>query len=570
MADNYLCVFGSLCYNFDFAKRSKKEGALISANDVSLQFGKRILFDGVNITFNPGNCYGIIGANGSGKSTFLRILSGDLDTTLGTVSVAGGVRISVLSQDQFAFDESTVLMTVVMGHKELYKVMEEKDELYNKPDFSEADGLRASELEAEFAEMNGWNADSEAAKLLSDLGITEDLHQQQMKQLEGSQKVRVLLAQALFGNPDILILDEPTNHLDVDACMWLEEFLINFENTAIVVSHDRHFLDKVCTHVCDIDFGKIRMYSGNYSFWIEASQLALRQRSESNKKLEDKRKELQDFIARFSANASKARQATSRKKILEKLTLDEIKPSSRKYPFINFKPEREAGNDILHVENLTKSVDGQLMFKNFSLHAHKGDKIAFVGPNDLVKTTLFQILTGELKADSGSFKWGISTTQAYFPRDNQKYFDTDLNIVDWLRQYSFEKDENFIRGFLGRMLFTGEESLKSVRVLSGGEKVRCMFARMMLTGANVVILDEPTNHLDLEAITALNRGMESFPGTILFSSHDHQLVQTAANRIIELTPAGSIDRIGLAYDEYLEDARLKEQRQQLYGSLTST
>ena len=542
---------------------------MISANHVSLQFGKRVLFDGVDITFNPGNCYGIIGANGSGKSTFLNILSGDLDTTSGDVSVAGKKRISVLKQDQFAFDESTVLMTVVMGHKELYKVMKEKDELYNKPDFSDADGLRASELEAQFAEMSGWNADSEAGKLLSDLGIGEDLHQQQMKQLEGSQKVRVLLAQALFGNPDILILDEPTNSLDVDTCMWLEEFLINFENTAIVVSHDRHFLDKVCTHVCDIDFGKIQMYSGNYSFWIEASQLALRQRSDSNKKLEDKRKELQDFIARFSANASKARQATSRKKILERLTLDEIKPSSRKYPFINFKPEREAGNDVLHVENLTKFIDGQLMFKNFSLHVHKGDKIAFVGPNDLVKTTLFQILVGELKADSGSFKWGVSTTQAYFPRDNNKYFDVDLNIVDWLRQYSVEKDENFVRGFLGRMLFTGEESLKSVRVLSGGEKVRCMLARMMLTGANVVILDEPTNHLDLEAITALNRGMDSFPGTILFSSHDHQLVQTAANRIIELTPGGCIDRIGILYDEYLQDTRLKEQRQQLYGSLTS-
>ncbi|MDE2231284.1 MAG: ATP-binding cassette domain-containing protein [Candidatus Omnitrophica bacterium] len=537
---------------------------MISVNNVSLQFGKRVLFDGVNITFNPGNCYGIIGANGSGKSTFLKILAGDLETTKGTVSVAGGKRISVLKQDQFVFDEFMVLMTVLMGHKELYSVMREKDELYGKPDFGDADGLRASELEARFAEMNGWNAEAEAAKLLSDLGISEDLHQQQMKQLEGSQKVRVLLAQALFGNPDILILDEPTNSLDVDTCMWLEEFLINFENTAIVVSHDRHFLDKVCTHVCDIDFGKIQVYSGNYSFWIEASQLAMRQRSDANKKTEEKRKELQDFIARFSANASKARQATSRKKILEKLTLDEIRPSSRKYPFINFKPEREAGNDVLHVENLTKSIDGQLMFKNFSLHAHKNDKIAFVGPNDLAKTTLFQILMGELKADSGSFKWGVSTTQTYYPKDNTKFFETDLNVVDWLRQYSVEKDENFVRGFLGRMLFTGEESLKSVKVLSGGEKVRCMFSRMMLTGANVVILDEPTNHLDLEAITALNRGMESFPGTILFSSHDHQLIQTTANRIIELTPAGCIDKIGMAYDEYLEDARIKEQRQKLY------
>jgi len=540
---------------------------MLNVSNVSLQFGKRILFDGVNITFNPGNCYGIIGANGSGKSTFLKLLSGDMDTTNGTISVTGGKRISVLKQDQFAFDESTVLMTVIMGHKELYKVMTEKDELYAKPDFSDADGIRASELEAQFADMNGWNAESEAAKLLNDLGIGEDLHQQQMKQLEGSQKVRVLLAQALFGNPDILILDEPTNHLDIDTCMWLEEFLINFENTAIVVSHDRHFLDKVCTYVCDIDFGKIQMFSGNYSFWIEASQLALRQRSESNKKVEDKRKELQDFIARFSANASKAKQATSRKKILEKLTLDEIKPSSRKYPFINWKPDREAGNDVLHIENLTKTIDGQLMFKNFSLHAHKGDKIAFVGSNDLIKTILFQILTGEVKADSGSFKWGVSTTQAYFPKDNTKFFNVDLNIVDWLRQYSVEKDENFVRGFLGRMLFTGEESLKNVKVLSGGEKVRCMLSRMMLTNANVLVLDEPTNHLDLEAITALNRGLETFPGTILFSSHDHQLVQTVANRIIELTAAGCIDKMGIPYDQYLEDARIKEQRQQLYSTL---
>ncbi len=539
---------------------------MISASNVSLQFGKRVLFDNVNITFNPGHCYGIIGANGSGKSTFLKILSGDMDTTAGSVSVAGGKRISVLKQDQFAFDEITVLMTVIMGHKKLYQVMKEKDDIYAKPDFSDADGLRASELEAEFTELNGWNAESDAAKLLSDLGIGEELHQQQMKQLEGSQKVRVLLAQALFGNPDILILDEPTNSLDVDTCLWLEEFLINFQNTAIVVSHDRHFLDKVCTYICDIDFGKIQMYSGNYSFWIEASQLAMRQRSDSNKKTEEKRKELQDFIARFSANASKARQATSRKKILEKLTLDEIKPSSRKYPFIHWKPEREAGNDVLHIENLAKSLDGQLMFKHFSLHAHKGDKIAFVGPNDLVKTTLFQVLTGELKADSGSFKWGVSTSQTYFPKDNQKYFEADLNIVDWLRQYSVEKDENFVRGFLGRMLFTGEESLKKVKVLSGGEKVRCMLSRMMLTGANVLILDEPTNHLDLESITALNRGMEAFSGTILFSSHDHQLVSTVANRIIELTPGGCIDKIGISYDEYLEDARIKEQRHQLYNS----
>ncbi len=538
---------------------------MISANNVSLQFGKRILFDGVNITFNPGNCYGIIGANGSGKSTFLKILSGDIDTTTGNVSIMGGKRLSMLRQDQFAYDEYDVITTVIMGHKELYQVIQEKDALYAKADFSDADGLRASELEARFGEMNGWDAESEAGKLLSDLGIPEENHRLLMKQLEGSQKVRVLLAQALFGNPDILILDEPTNHLDVDTCLWLEEFLINFPNTAIVVSHDRHFLDKVCTYICDIDYGKIQTFTGNYSFWLEASQLALRQRSDANKKTEDRRKELQDFIARFSANASKAKQATARKKMLEKLTIDDIKPSSRKYPFINFKPEREAGNDVLHVENLTKMIDGQPMFKNFSLHANKGDKIAFVGPNDLAKTTLFQILMGELAADSGSFKWGVSTTQTYFPKDNNKYFNVDLNLIDWLRQYSKETDENFVRGFLGRMLFTGEESLKSVSVLSGGEKVRCMLSKMMLTGANVVVLDEPTNHLDLEAITALNKGMESFPGTILFSSHDHELVQTVANRIIELTPNGFIDRMGMKYDEYLEDELIKTQRHALYS-----
>ena len=536
---------------------------MISVDNVSLQFGKRVLFDGVNITFNPGNCYGIIGANGSGKSTFLKILAGEMDTTMGSVSVAGGKRISVLKQDQFAYDEFDCITTVIMGHRELYQVMKEKDEIYAKPDFSDTDGLRSSELEAKFAEMNGWDAETQAAKLLSDLGIAENLHRQPMKTLEGSQKVRVLLAQALFDNPDILILDEPTNHLDVDTCMWFEEFLINFPNTAIVVSHDRHFLDKVCTYVCDIDYGKIQSYTGNYSFWLEASQLALRQRSESNKKIEEKRKELQDFIARFSANASKARQATSRKKILEKLTLDEIKPSSRKYPFIHFKPEREAGNDVLHIENLTKSLDRQLMFKNFSLHVNRGDKIALVGPNDLVKTTLFQILMREIKADGGSLKWGVSTTQAYFPRDNKKYFEVDLTIVDWLRQYSKETDENFVRGFLGRMLFSGEESLKSVKVLSGGEKVRCMLAKMMLTGANVLILDEPTNHLDLESITALNRGMENFSGAILFSSHDHTLVQTVANRIIELTSQGSIDQM-MTYDEYLEDERSRNQRLALY------
>lgn len=537
---------------------------MLVVNNVSLQFGKRVLFDGANVTFSPGNCYGIIGANGSGKSTFLKILAGDIESTSGTVSLPKGKRLSMLRQDQFAFDQYTVLATVIMGHKELYQVMKEKDEIYAKPDFSDADGIRASELEGRFAEMNGWDAETEAAKLLSDLGIYAEQHQLLMSQIEGSQKVRVLLAQALFGNPDVLILDEPTNGLDVETCLWLEEFLGNFENIAIVVSHDRHFLDKICTNICDIDYNKVQSFKGNYTFWYEASQLALRQRGEQNKKTEEKRKELQDFIARFSANASKARQATARKKMLENLTIDEIKPSSRKYPFVGFKPEREAGNDVMFVQNLTKSIDGQLMFKDFTMHVNKGDKIAFVGPNDLAKTTLFQILMGEVTADSGNYKWGVSTTQAYFPKDNKKYFDSDLTIVDWLRQYTTNTDENFVRGFLGRMLFTGEESLKPVRVLSGGEKVRCMLSRMMLTGSNVLILDEPTNHLDLEAITALNKGMESFAGTILFSSHDHTLVSSVANRIIELTPKGFIDQM-LPYDQYLEDPRIKEQRKALYA-----
>lgn len=537
---------------------------MLSVTNISLQFGKRKLFDEVNIAFTPGNCYGLIGANGSGKSTFLKILSGEIESTTGQIAMGKGERLSILKQDQFAFDEFTVLTTVIMGHKHLWDVMREKDVLYAKVDFSDADGVRASELEAQFAEMNGWDAETEAAQFLSDLGIPKELQGLTMKQLEGGQKIRVLLAQALFGNPDILLLDEPTNQLDVDTCLWLEEFLINFQNTAIVVSHDRHFLDKVCTHVCDIDFGKIQLYSGNYTFWMEASQLALRQRSETNKKLEEKRKELQDFIARFSANASKSKQATSRKKILEKLTFDDIKPSSRKYPYVNFKFERELGNDILTVDHLSKSIDGNLIFKNFSLHVNKGDKIAFVGRADRSKTALFQVLTGEQKADSGTFKWGISTSQAYFPKDNKKYFEVDLNLIDWLRQYSKEKDENFIRGFLGRMLFSGEETFKSVKVLSGGERVRCMLSRMMLAGASVVILDEPTNHLDLESITALNKGMETFQGALLFSSHDHQLVSTVANRIIELTPGGAIDR-SMTFDEYLEDPNIKVRREELYA-----
>lgn len=537
---------------------------MISANGISLQFGKRVLFENVNIQFMPGNCYGLIGANGSGKSTFLKILAGDIESTAGSISVGGGDRISMLKQDQFAFDAMPVLDTVVMGHKKLFDIIREKEAIYAKPDFSEKDGLRASELETLFVEMNGWEAEAEAAKLLSDLGIREKFHRVLMRELEASQKVRVLLAQALFGNPDILLLDEPTNQLDVETSMWLEEFLYDFKNTVIVVSHDRHFLDKVCTHIADIDYGKIQLYPGNFTFWYESSQLALRQRSEQNKKIEDKRKELQTFIARFSANASKSRQATSRKKLLEKLTVEDIKPSNRKYPYVAFKGERELGNDVLFVENLTKSIDGNLMFKNLSFRIDHGDKVALVGPNDKVKTTLFQILMGEMKPDGGTFKWGISTLPAYFPKDNLKYFDTDLNLIDWLRQFSKETDENFIRGFLGRVLFSGEETLKRARVLSGGEKVRCMLSRMMFVGANVLILDEPTNHLDLESITALNKGLESFNGSVLFSSQDHQLVQTIATRIMEITPKGILDKTHTTLDEYLSNESLKSQRAALY------
>ncbi len=538
---------------------------MISTNGISLQYGQRKLFSDVTITFSPGNCYGLIGANGSGKSTFLKILSGDIESTAGTVSVPPGKRVSVLKQDQFAFDAYTVLETVIMGHQRLYAIMQEKDALYAKEDFSENDGLLVSELEGEFADLNGWNAESDAEQLLSDLGIPKDLCALPMKQLEAGQKVRVLLAQALFGNPDILLLDEPTNHLDVETCMWLEEFLCEFQNTAIVVSHDRHFLDKVCTHIADIDFGKIQLYTGNFSFWSEASQLAMRQRSDANKKIEDKRKELQEFVARFSANASKSRQATSRKKILEKLTLDDIKPSSRKYPYIHFEQQREAGNDLLHVDRLSKSLNGEILFQDVTLHIEKGEKVAFVGPNDVVKTVFFQVLMGELSADSGSFKWGSTTAKAYYPKDNARYFEHDLTVADWLAQYWHENDMNFVRGFLGRMLFSGDESMKSVKVLSGGERVRCMLARMMIAQPNVVILDEPTNHLDLESITALNQGMERFRGTILFSSHDHQLVQTVANRIVEITPKGYIDRVATTFDEYLADEHLRVQRRQLYA-----
>ncbi|RIJ41819.1 ABC-F family ATP-binding cassette domain-containing protein [Pontibacter oryzae] len=538
---------------------------MISTNNVSLSYGKRTLFEDVTIKFTPGNCYGLIGANGAGKSTFLKILSGEIDPNTGTVDIPANARLAVLKQNHFEYDEYPALQTVIMGHKRLWSIMEEKDAIYAKPDFNDEDGLRAAELEGEFADLEGWNAEYEAAELLSGLGITEDLHHSQMKDLSGSEKVRVLLAQALFGNPDILLLDEPTNHLDAESIMWLENFLDNFQNTVIVVSHDRHFLDAVCTHVADIDFGKIKMFAGNYGFWYESSQLALKQRADANKKTEDKRKELEEFIRRFSANASKSKQATSRAKLLEKLTVEDIQPSSRKYPYIAFKPEREAGNQILHVENLSKYVDGQPIFTNISFMVDKGDKIAVIGRNDLSASTFFKILFDEEKADKGEFKWGTTITSSFFPKDNQEFFDTDLNLVDWLRQYSVEKDESFIRGFLGRMLFSGEESLKKADVLSGGEKVRCMFSRMMLQAGNVLVFDEPTNHLDLESITALNNSLREFDGTILFSSHDLQFVDTIANRIIELTPNGIIDK-RMTYEEYLSDETIKETRKKMYAT----
>jgi ATPase subunit of ABC transporter with duplicated ATPase domains len=538
---------------------------MISARGVSLQFGKRVLFSGVNVTFTKGNCYGLIGANGSGKSTFLRILSGEMEATRGDVEVTRGERLSVLKQDHFAFDEYSALTTVMMGDKRLYDVMTERDAIYAKENFSEKDGMNASHLEGEFSELGGWTAESDAEKLLSDLGISDELKDVKMKNLEARQKVRVLLAQALFGNPDILLLDEPTNNLDVETSMWLEEFLCNFENTAIVVSHDRHFLDKVCTHIADIDYGGIKLYPGNFSFWKESTQLALRQRSETNKKIEEKRKELLEFIARFSANASKAKQATSRKKSLEKLVIDDIGTSSRRYPYIAFEQEKAAGNNILTVHGLSGSQGGEVMFKDMSFRVGKGDKIAFVGHKDIPKTALFRILAGESAPNAGSFKWGPSVECAYFPKDNSGYFDDEMNLVEWLSRYSVNKTENFLRGFLGRMLFSGEESLKSVSVLSGGEKVRCMLARMMLAQANVLILDEPANHLDLESISSLNEGLERFKGTLLFSSQDHQLVQSVANRIMEITPRGLIDRPGTTYDEYLADDKIKQRRHELYS-----
>lgn len=537
---------------------------MISTSNLSLQYGKRILFDEVSIKFTPGNCYGVIGANGAGKSTFLKILSGEIEPNKGTVNITPGQRLTVLKQDHFEFDAFPVLQTVIMGHKKLWKIMNEKDAIYAKADFSDADGLKASDLETEFAEMNGWNAESDAADLLSGLGIKEALHTKLMQELSGPEKVRVLLAQAIYGNPDVLLLDEPTNDLDVETISWLENYLANFENIVIVVSHDRHFLDAVCTHVADIDFGKISLYSGNYSFWYQSSQLALKQKSDQNKKTDDKRKELQDFIERFSANASKSRQATSRKKLLEKLTIDEIKPSTRKYPAIIFKQEREAGDQILSVENLSKSQDGNLLFSGVHFTLKKGDKIAFLSKDSTAITTFFEILAGEKQEDSGEFKWGTTITKAYLPNENSKYFSTgEYNLIDWLRQFSIDKDETFVRGFLGKMLFSGEETFKKTNVLSGGEKVRCMLSRMMLQNGNVLILDEPTNHLDLESITAFNNSLKDFKGTVLFTSHDHEFVQTVANRIIELTPGGIIDK-AMNYDEYLESPEIKTLREKFY------
>lgn len=537
---------------------------MISTTGVSLRYGGRALFEDVNIKFTPGNCYGLIGANGAGKSTFLKILSGEIDPNKGEVSITPGQRLAVLKQNHFEFDEFEVLKTVIMGHKRLYVIMEEKEALYAKPDFSDEDGIKLSELEGEFAELNGWDAESEAATILNGLGIGQELHYKRMSELEGSDKVKVLLAQTLFGNPDILLMDEPTNHLDIASVKWLENFLIEFENTVIVVSHDRHFLNKVCTHIADIDYGKIQVYVGNYDFWYESSQLALQQAKDQNKKTESKIKELQEFIQRFSANASKSKQATSRKKLLEKLTLEDIRPSSRKYPFIDFKPEREAGNQLLAVEGISMTVDGEKVLDNISFMVNKGDKIAFVGSNGLAKTTLYKILMGELKADSGEYKWGVTTSQAYFPKDNSEFFDgVELSLVDWLRQFSKDQTETFLRGWLGRMLFSGEEAQKKACVLSGGEKVRCMLAKMMLSGANVLIFDEPTNHLDLESITSLNNGLINFKGTMLFTSHDHQLVESVANRIIEITPKGIIDR-QMSYDDYLENEDISKLREEMY------
>ena len=533
---------------------------MISANNVTLRLGKRALFEDVNIKFTEGNCYGLIGANGAGKSTFLKILSGELEPTNGEVIMNDGERLSVLQQDHFKYDQYMVLDTVIMGNKRLYDIMKEKDAIYAKEDFTDEDGIRASELEAEFAEMDGWNAESDAATLLNGLGVDTDIHYKMMSELDGNLKVKVLLAQALFGNPDVLLLDEPTNHLDLDAIAWLEEFLINFENTVIVVSHDRYFLNKVCTHIADIDYAKIQLYAGNYDFWYESSQLMIKQMKEANKKKEEKIKELQDFIQRFSANASKSKQATSRKRALEKIQLDEIRPSSRKYPYIDFRPKREIGNEVLTVSNISKTIDGVKVLDNISFTVGHDDKIAFVGPNTIATTTLFRILAGEEEPDEGSYKWGVTTSQGYFPKDNTKEFDNDLVIADWLAQYSDDKDATYVRGFLGRMLFAGEDGVKKGKVLSGGEKVRCLLSKLMIMGSNVLILDEPTNHLDMESITALNNGLIKFPGVCLFACQDHQFVQTTANRIMELTNTGLIDK-QTTYDEYLANDELARKRQ---------
>ena len=532
---------------------------MISANGVTLRVGKKALFEDVNIKFTEGNCYGLIGANGAGKSTFLKILSGQLEPTNGDVVITQGQRLSFLQQDHFKYDEYTVLDTVIMGNKRLYDVMKEKDAIYMKPDFSDEDGIKAAELEGEFAEMNGWEAESDAANLLNGLGVDTEYHYNLMKDLTGALKVKVLLAQALFGNPDILLLDEPTNHLDLDAIAWLEEFLINFENTVIVVSHDRYFLNKVCTNIADIDYGKIQLYAGNYDFWYESSQLMVKQMKEANRKKEEKIKELQEFIQRFSANASKSKQATSRKRALEKIELDDIRPSSRKYPYIDFRPFREIGNEVLTVENLSKTIDGEKILDGISFNLTRDNKVALVGPNERAKTVLFQILSGQMEPDEGSYKWGLTTTQSYFPKDNTAEFDSDDTIVDWLTQYSPEKDVTYVRGFLGRMLFAGEDGVKKVRVLSGGEKVRCMLSKLMISGANVLMLDEPTDHLDMESITALNNGLIKFPGVLIFSSRDHQIVQTTANRIMEIVNGKLIDKI-TTYDEYLESDEMARKR----------
>ena len=533
---------------------------MISANNITLRVGKKALFEDVNIKFTEGNCYGLIGANGAGKSTFLKILSGQLEPTKGDIVITPGQRLSFLQQDHFKYDAYPVLDTVIMGNERLYQIMKEKEAIYAKEDFTDEDGIRASELEGEFAEMNGWEAESDAATLLNGLGVDTEFHYTQMADLTGSMKVKVLLAQALFGNPDILLLDEPTNHLDLPAIEWLEEFLINFDNTVIVVSHDRYFLNKVCTHTADIDYGKIQLYAGNYDFWFESSQLLIKQMKEANKKKEEKIKELQEFISRFSANASKSKQATSRKRALEKIQLDDMRPSSRKYPYIDFRPNREIGNEVLMVENLSKTIDGVKVLDNISFTLGREDKVAFVGANEQAITTFFKILTGEMEPDEGNYKWGVTTSQAYFPKDNTQEFDNDLTITDWLTQYSEIKDATYVRGFLGRMLFPGEDGVKRVRVLSGGEKVRCLLSKMMISGANILILDEPTNHLDMESITALNNGLIIFPGVILFTSHDHQFVQTTANRIMEILPNGKlVDKI-TTYDEYLASDEMAKKR----------